>query len=82
MDDFNIQQLILETLQPIGIPVYFVSRKEVNPPLILFSVVGERGREFWDNKETVTEYKVTINIFSRGNFLPYKNEVKKITDLG
>lgn len=77
MDEFDLQQLVLETLQPIGIPVYFVSRKEVNPPLIVFNIVGERGKEFWDDEETVTQYKVTINIFARGNYLPYKNEVKK-----
>lgn len=77
IDDFDIQKLVLETLKPIGIPVYFISRKEVNPPLITFNVVGERGREFWDDEEQATQYKITINIFSRGNYLPYKNEVKK-----
>ncbi|MCI9069413.1 MAG: hypothetical protein HFJ13_07900 [Clostridium sp.] len=74
-DEFDIHSLILETLKPIGIPVYFVSRKEVNPPLIVFNVVTEKGKEFWDDEEQVTQYKVTINIFSRGNFLNYKKEV-------
>lgn len=77
MNDFDINKLIVETLKPIGLPVYFAARGDVKPPLIMFNVTSERGKMYWDDEETATQYKVTINIFSRENLIPYKKEVLK-----
>lgn len=77
-DDFDINELIVTTLKPLGIPVYFTARKENNLPIVVFNVVGERGTEFWDDEEQVVKYKVTLNIFSKGNFMNYKKQIKKL----
>lgn len=73
--EFDINSYVLETLKPLDIPVYFVSRKEVTPPLVIFNTTGERGVKFWDDEEMMVKYKVSINIFSRDNFIPYKKQI-------
>ena len=82
-EEFDINSLILKTLEPIGVPVYFAARKEEKLPLILFNVTGERGVEFLDDEETIIRYKISVNIFSRGNYLPIKKQVmKRMKDAG
>lgn len=76
--DFDINSYVLNTLKPLDIPVYFVSRKEVSLPLVVFNVTGERSLEYWDDEEQSIKYKVSINIFSRGNYIKYKNQIKDL----
>lgn len=78
MEDFNINELILDTLKPLNVPVYFNARKEESLPIVLFNVTGQRGYDFWDDEEQVVVYKVSINIFSKGNFVGIKNEILKL----
>lgn len=73
--DFDIVKYVNETLKPLDIPVFFSAKREVSPPLVVFNVNGERGNKFWDDEEAVTVYKVTVNIFSRQNFMVYKNKI-------
>lgn len=81
--EFDINSLILETLKPIGVPVYFAARKEERLPLILFNISGEKGVEYVDDEETIIKYNVTINLFSRGNYLPIKKQIlKRMKDAG
>lgn len=75
--EFDIYSLIKNTLEPIGVPVYFVARKEVKLPIILFNITSESGYEFLDDEESIVRYKVSVNIFSKGNFLPIKKEILK-----
>lgn len=82
-EEFNIHSLILETLKPIGVPVYFAARKEEKLPLVLFNVTGERGVEHLDDEETIIRYNISVNIFSRGNYLPIKKQIlKRMKDAG
>ena len=76
--EFNINQYILETLKPLDIPVFFSARKESNLPLVVYNVTGERSLECWDDEEQLVKYKVTLNIFSKGNYIQYKNQIKKL----
>ena len=78
MEEFDILKYIFETLRPLDIPVYFVSKKEVSPPMVVFNITGERGNVFWENDEQETVYKVTVNIFSRTNFVKYKNKILEL----
>lgn len=77
-DVFDINKAVKEALIPLDIPVYFGSRKECKLPCVLFNITSEKGDTFWEDEETVTKYKVTINIFSKGNFIPYKNKIKEL----
>lgn len=76
--DFDINKYVLDTLKPLDIPVYYVARKEVNLPVVIFNVTGEKGFRYWDDEEQLVKYKVSINIFSRGNFIKYKNQIKDL----
>ena len=76
--DFCIQKYVVQTLKPLGIPVYFSSRKENVFPFIMFQNTGESGEEFWDNQEQVTRYRVCLNIFSKDNYFKIFNQTKKL----
>lgn len=76
--EFDINKYVLETLKPLDIPVFFVSRKETNLPLVVFNVTSEKSFEFWDDEETMIVYKVTVNIFSKGNYIEHKNKIKNL----
>lgn len=78
MEDFNINTLIVDTLKPLSVPVYFLARKEVQPPFVLFNVTDERGSSFWDDNEQEICYKITINIFTTGNYIGLKNQIVKL----
>lgn len=76
--EFDINAYILDTLKSLDIPVYFVSRKETSLPLVVFNVTSERSLEYWDDEEQLVKYKVSINIFSKGNYIKYKNQIKDL----
>lgn len=76
--EFDIHQYVLETLKPLDVPVHFVARGESKLPLVLFNITGEHGYEYWDDEETITKYKVQLNIFSRGNYIPIKKQILKL----
>lgn len=78
MDDFDILKYVMQTLKPLDIPVFFQSKKEISPPLVLFSITGEKGNKFWENEEQETVYKITVNIFARENFIKYKNQIMSL----
>lgn len=75
VEDFDIVTYVFNTLKTLEIPVYFVSRNEVSPPLVIFNIHSERGYEFWDDKEQVVKYQVSVNIFTKGNFLKFKKQI-------
>ena len=76
--DFDINELIINTLRPLRIPVFFVAGKEHNFPFIVFNVTSERGVEYWEDEEKVTRYRITFNIFAKGNFFSIKKQLMKL----
>lgn len=78
--DFDINKVVRETLLPLDIPVFFGARKECPLPCVIFTINNESADTFWEDEEAVTKYKVTINIFSRGNYIQYKKQVKKLME--
>lgn len=78
MQEFDIMEYVLETLKPLDIPVFFTARKENKLPIVVFNVTGETGYEYWDDEEQVTKYRIAINIFSRGNYIKYKKQIKQL----
>lgn len=77
-EEFDILKHTFKTLKPLDIPVFFASKKEVKPPLVVFNINSEKGYMFWENDEQVTVYKITVNIFARENFVGYKNQIMKL----
>lgn len=78
--EFDILKYTFATLQDLDIPVFFVAKKEVSPPMVVFNITSEKGNMFWDNQETEVVYKITLNIFTRGNFIKYKNQILKLME--
>lgn len=76
--EFDINEYVMETLKPLPIPVYFVARKEVPLPFVLFSVTGEKGNDYWDNEERIVKYSIALNIFSTGNFIEIKKQIMQL----
>lgn len=77
-EEFNINNYIVQTLKPTGVPVFFASKKENSVPLIMFNVTNISGHEYWEDGEMVTQYRIMINIFSRSNFMNLMNQVVKL----
>ena len=77
MNEFNINKYVTDALKDIGIPIYFIARKEVNPPLIVFNITSERMGDSWDDTESITNYRISLNLFARGNYIEYKNKIIK-----
>lgn len=77
-EEFDILKYTFNTLKVLDIPVYFSSKKEVAPPLVLFNITSEKGDMFWEDEEQVTVFKITVNIFARENYVGYKNKIIKL----
>lgn len=78
--DFDILKYTFATLSPMDIPVYYVAKKEISPPLVVFNITGEHGNKFWDNEEKETVWKITVNVFARDNFIKYKNQIIRLME--
>lgn len=76
--NFDIVKHTFSTLNKLDVPVYFMSKKEIKPPMVLFNITSERGDCFWEDEEQVIKYKIIVNIFSRENFFALKNQIVKI----
>lgn len=72
----DMQSYIRETLQDLGVPVSFVARGETELPIVVFNF-QEIPAIYWDYDEAVTKYRITINIFSKTNFITLKNLILK-----
>lgn len=77
-----MNRFIQNILEPIGVPVYFVTNLDDVDEYIIFNVWSVPGLHA-DDKETQTNYTVQIDIFTRGNFLRIADEVKnRMEDAG
>lgn len=77
-DEFDIIKHTFNALKSLDIPVFYVARKEVSAPFVIFNITGEKGNKYWDDEEQETIYRVTVNIFTKDNFVKYKNEILKL----
>lgn len=79
---FDIQKYITETLSDLDCPVSFVARGETRLPMVVFNY-SEFPVEYWDDVEKVTKYQISINLFSRDNYIKLKNQIlEKMTKAG
>lgn len=76
--DFDINALIVETLKPLDVPVLFVAGKETRFPFVVFNITSEKGIEYWEDEEKITRYRITFNIFSKGNYFEVRKNLQKL----
>ncbi|SHH05900.1 hypothetical protein [Tepidibacter thalassicus] len=70
-----INKLIIDTLQPLGIPVCFQKYNGNEDTYITFFCYNEQGELFADDVEIQTMFYVQIDIWSKGNY----NDIAKQT---
>lgn len=72
----------LKDLENMNVPVSFVARDETELPLVVFNF-SEVPALYCDDEEFVTSYKISVNIYSKGNYLSIKNLIhKKMLEAG
>jgi len=71
-----VNQLILETLTPTGVPVAYMTYTGNNPEYIVFNCWGSPLTHA-DNRERRENVTVQIDIFSKGDFTNLVQDVKQ-----
>lgn len=71
----NIKQVICEVLDKVGVPYGFASKDEGEGQFIVFNTHMNKAYKFYDDEEKVTLHKVTINIFSAGDYTDLQNKL-------
>lgn len=57
-----INDLIVKTLSPLNIPIYFISRLENSVPCIVFNFIKSPSK-FSDNNVDLNEYIILVNLY-------------------
>jgi hypothetical protein len=63
----TINEVVKNTLSSIGVPVYFSNYQGTEDTFIVFNSYLTKGGCFGDNEESITEYYIQLNLFSKGN---------------
>ena len=77
LKEFSIRDKVCEALNLIGVPYALAAKNEGDDVFIVYNTT-DRPLFFSDDEEDVTQYKVTINIFSKYDFTELEKKVKKI----
>lgn len=75
---FDIKTKVSNVLKEVGLPFGFVSKDGGQTPFIVYNINSNKGYKFYDDEEKVTHYKITINIFSVGDFTEIFNKVEEL----
>lgn len=73
----DIRQKVSEVLDEIGLPYGYVSKDEGETPFIAYNISNNSGYKFYDDEESVTQYKITINIFSTTDYTDIQKLVEE-----
>lgn len=75
-----INNLIINTLKPLGIPVGFQKYSGSQDTYITFFCYNERGRVFADDEEIRTGFSVQVDIWSKGNYIEIVRRTRKLLE--
>jgi len=75
-----INKLIIDTLQPLGIPVYFQRYDGNEDTYITFFTYNEQGELFADDIEIQTGFNVQIDIWSKGNYMNIADQTRELLE--
>ena len=81
----GINELVLKSLEDIGVPVYFLHKHNANDEdtYIIFNITSEDDRAFTDNENEIVRYRLLFKIFSKGDFTDtYNILVRKLKENG
>ena len=74
----SIKSLIIDILNPLGVPVDFEIYDGEETTYITFSEYLEQGEVFSDNEEIVTGHYIQIDVWSKGNLSKLVDQVKAL----
>lgn len=73
----NINKLIIDTLQPLNIPVSFLTYGGTGTTYITFSPYLTVGEGFSEDEEELTGHYIQLNVFSKTDYTNIVVEVKQ-----
>lgn len=73
----TINELIVETLEDVGVPVQFMTYEGTENTYITFFCFLEQGFIFSDDSELLTDFNVQIDIWSKGDSLEVEDKVRQ-----
>lgn len=74
----SLNQLIISTLAPTGIPVTFQSYTGNATTYITFFEYNQQGALFADDTEQRTRYSVQVDVWSKGNYAELVEQVRTL----
>ena len=73
-----MNKLIMETLSPLNLPVFFIAQGENNSyPQIIFNI-KENGWEYEDDRESGRKYEINMSLLSKGDYLDLKEKIEEL----
>lgn len=71
-----MNKLIIDTLEPIGVPVALQTYTGKETTYITFFTYLAQGEQFADDEEIVTGHYIQVDVWSKGNYVDVVDEVK------
>jgi hypothetical protein len=73
----NLNNLILSTLQPLNVPISFLTYSGTLRPYIVFYELDQRSAFNSDDTEKATGYSIQVDVFHTGNYNSLVDSVKE-----
>lgn len=74
----SLNALVIDTLNPLGIPVDFQTTRSNNTTYITFFFYNEKGALYLDDDEKETRYSLQVDIWSKEDYISTVDQVKKL----
>jgi hypothetical protein len=74
----NVNQLIIDTLSPLNVPVSFATYKNSAETYIVFLEYNQAPRLNADDEEILTKHFYQVDVFSSGNYTQLVQDVKRL----
>lgn len=75
---YNVRKKVSDVLKEVGLPYGYVSKDEGNEQFIAYNIHSNKAYLYYDDEEQVTQYKITINIFSVYDFTEVQQKVEQL----
>jgi hypothetical protein len=72
----SLNQLIINTLKPLGVPVGFHKYQGSAATYITFFEFNQNGALFADDEEQLTSHSIQVDIWSKGDYTELVKQVK------
>lgn len=74
----NLNELIINTLKPLNVPVSFHKNIEKENCYITFFVYNQKGELYSEGEEIETGYYIQVDVWSKGNYIDIVKQVKQL----